>query len=203
MEKRDLDLLYEVSAMRFIDRNWVQFHRPNVANVAEHSFRVAWIAQILALGEGADVGRVLQMALMHDVGKSRAGDGHWMNRMYMKRDEAKAIADTTYATSVEQQAKALWNEFKSGETLEAKIVKDADNIDVDIEFRERREDWHFARTEDDIRRKVYETKLQTASAKQLWEQIQTSDPHDWYVRIYHTPNQIGEVGAAESNHSVS
>jgi putative hydrolase of HD superfamily len=196
-DTRDLDLLYEISAMRFIDRSWIQFHRPNVANVAEHTFRVAWIAQILAKREKADMGRVLAMALTHDVGKSRAGDAHWMRRSYVHRDEARAVADTTFETSVESEAADLYAEFKQAQTLEAKIVRDADNLDVDIEFRERRDDWHFASTEDDLRVEVYEHKLHTAAAKALWKQIQTSDPHHWYVKIYHTPEQLGGVGAAE------
>jgi putative hydrolase of HD superfamily len=196
-QSRDLELMYEISAMRFIDRSWVQYHRPNVANVAEHTFRVAWIAQILALREGADVGKVLRMALIHDVGKSRAGDAHWMNRSYVKRDEGRAIADTTAGTCAGDDSPSLWDEFKHGKTLEAQIVRDADNLDVDLEFRERREDWHFATTEDDLRRQVFEHKLLTDSAKDIWQEIQDSDPHRWYVDIYHTPEQLGEVGAAE------
>jgi putative hydrolase of HD superfamily len=193
---RDLDVLYELGALRFIERSWRQFHSPNVQNVAEHTLRVAWIAQVLAIREGADVGHATRMALMHDVGKSRAGDAHWLNRGYLKRDETKAIRDTTTGSALERDAVELWKEFKAGETPEAKIVRDADNLDADLEFRERREDWHFARTEDDVRRKVFEEKLNTATAKQLWQEIQDSDPHRWYVDIYHRPEQLGEVGAA-------
>ena len=195
---RDLDFLYEVGTLRFMDRVWKQFHGPNVANVAEHTLRVTWISQILAAREGADMARVLQMAMVHDLGKTRAGDAHWVNRSYLKRDEKAAIADTAKNTSIEAEANSVWTEFKAGETLEAKIVKDADNLDADLELRERREDWHFARTEDDIRLAVFEKKLHTASAKQLWKEIQESDPHRWYVDIYHTPQQLGEIGAAEN-----
>jgi 5'-deoxynucleotidase YfbR-like HD superfamily hydrolase len=91
----------------------------------------------------------------------------------------------------------LWAEFKAGQSLEAKIVKDADNLDVDLEFAERKDDWHFARTEDDIRRQVYETKLYTKTARSLWNEIQLSDPHKWYVDVYHRPEQLGEVGASQ------
>jgi putative hydrolase of HD superfamily len=195
---RDLDFLFEVGALRFKDRVWVQFHRPNVANVAEHTLRVAWIAQLLAAREGADVGKVLQMAMVHDVGKSRAGDAHWLNRAYIKRDESKAIADTTANTSVGPVSNELWKEFKAGGTIEAKIVKDADNLDVDLEFRERRDDWNFARREDHVRRNVFEHKLYTDSAKELWQEIQSSDPHRWYVEVYDELAKSGAVGATEN-----
>ena len=138
------------------------------------------------------------MAMMHDAGKSRAGDAHWLNRAYLKRDEGKAIADATAGTSIEAESQKLWKEFKEAETLEAKVVKDADNLDADLEFRERQEDWHFARRMEALRRQVFERKLFTHSAKQLWREIQGSDPHGWYVDVYHKPQQLGEVGAAES-----
>ena len=199
MANRDLDFLYEVGCIRFIDRVWVQFHRPNVANVAEHTLRVAWIAEVLASREGADAGRAVRLAMVHDLGKSRAGDGHWLNRAYLKRDEGRAIAATAAATAVEADTKALWQEFRAGKTVEAKIVKDADNLDVDLEFRERREDWHFARSMDKLRRQVFEQKLQTRAAKELWQEIQDSDPHRWYVEVYHQPGELGELGAAENH----
>lgn len=193
--QRDLDFLYEVGCLRYMDRVWVQFHRPNVANVAEHTLRVAWIAEVLALREGAEAGKAVRMALAHDLGKSRAGDGHWMNRAYMKRDETKAIAATAAGSSVEADANALWAEFKAAKTLEAQIVKDADNLDVDLEMRERRGEWHFATASDKLRRQVFEQKLYTRSAKELWQEIQDSDPHRWYVDEF---NRLGdrEVGAA-------
>lgn len=196
--KRDVDFLYEVGTLRYLDRAWVQFGGANAANVAEHTVRVLWIAQILALREGADIGKVLRMALVHDLGKARAGDGHWLNRAHMKRDEGKAIAATTHETGMAEDAATLWVEFKAGKTLEAQIVKDADNLDADVEFRERREDWPFARANDDVRRKVYETKLHTAAAREMWEAIQDSDPQRWYMEVFHTPEEIGELGAAES-----
>jgi 5'-deoxynucleotidase YfbR-like HD superfamily hydrolase len=196
--ERDLELLYELGTLRYMNRVWKQFGGPNVANVAEHTLRVAWIAQILAVRERADVGKVLRMALMHDLGKTRAGDAHWLNRAYVKRDEGNAIAASTTDTAVADDAPVLWDEFKAGKTLEAKIVKDADNLDVDLEFRERREDWPFARTNDDIRQAVYTKKLRTNTAKQLWQDIQTSDPSHWYVEVFHTPEAIGELGAAEN-----
>lgn len=195
---RDLDFLYEVGCLRNMDRVWVQFHRPNVANVAEHIMRVAWIAQVLAAREGADAGKVVRMALVHDLGKSRAGDGHWMNRPYMKRDETKAIAATAAGTSVEADANELWAEFKAAKTLEAQIVKDADNLDVDLEMHERRGEWHFATASEKLRKHVFEQKLFTQSAKDLWQEIQDSDPHRWYVDEFNRLSDR-EVGAAENH----
>ena len=196
--ERDLDFLYEVGCLRHMDRVWVQFQRPNVANVAEHILRVAWIAQVLAMREGADAGKAVRMAMVHDLGKSRAGDGHWINREYMKRDETKSVAATATNTSVEADTNELWTEFEEAKTLEARIVKDADNLDTDLELRERRDEWHFGQDMVKVRRKVFDHKLYTRSAKELWQEIQDSDPHRWYVDEY---NRLAdrELGAAENH----
>ena len=152
--EQDLELLYEVCTLRHIARNWKQFGGPNVCNVAEHVFRVSWISQVLCEREKADMGRVLQLALIHDLGKTRTGDAHWMNRSYITRDEGRAIQDAARGTAMENVAGALWDEFKEAKTLEARIVKDADNLDVDMEFSEHRHDWPFASTEDDLRQET-------------------------------------------------
>lgn len=45
---RDIELLFELGAFRHLDRVWKQFLNPDVANCAEHSFRVSWVALTLA-----------------------------------------------------------------------------------------------------------------------------------------------------------
>jgi len=46
--KRDVEFLFEVGTLRLIDRTWRQFGGANFANVAEHTFRVMWIAALIA-----------------------------------------------------------------------------------------------------------------------------------------------------------
>jgi putative hydrolases of HD superfamily len=77
---RDIDLLFEVGTMRHLARAWRQFGGAPFANVAEHSYRVLWIALLLARAEGADVGRVLKMALIHDLPETRTGDFNYVQR---------------------------------------------------------------------------------------------------------------------------
>ena len=47
-QKRDLELLYEMGCLRFINRAWSQFLGSKFANLAEHHFRVIWLSKILA-----------------------------------------------------------------------------------------------------------------------------------------------------------
>lgn len=180
--KRDLEFLYEIGTLRFIQRTWVQFLTPQFANLAEHHFRVMWLALTIATREGAeDTGRVAKMALVHDVAESRTGDVHYLSRQYVERNEELGLKDMLADTVLEEEFIQLWQEYEARKSLEAKVVKDADNLEVDMELAEQaamgnKVDQLFAET----RKTVAETKLYTQTARNIWDVIQDSDPHDWH-----------------------
>lgn len=182
--KKDLELLFEIGTMRFIQRTWKQFLNPDVANLAEHTMRVIWIALVLAKMEGAkDTDKIMKMALAHDVSETRTGDVHYVSRLYTERNEAKAIADTFAGTSLEAEFLPLLHEYEERQSLEAKIVKDADTIDVDMEMRERQAQGEGIY--DALVPARLTTKgglLLTESGRKLWEQVYESNPHDWHVK---------------------
>lgn len=184
MEKnnRNLEFLYELGTMRFIPRMWRQFLNKDFANLSEHIFRVMWIAIIIAKEEKADIDKVIKMALVHDIVESRNSDVNYLSRMYTKRDDESAIQDILKDTSIEDEFLEIFNEYEERKTIEAKIVKDADNLDVDIELQEQyvngvkvKEDFQV------IRDRVYEG-LFTDTAKKMWKEIQNSNPHDWHLK---------------------
>lgn len=191
--KRDLEFLYEMGTLRFLSRIWIQLLREkDVANLAEHAFRVAWTAMLIAKHEGADVGKVAKMALVHDISESRTGDAHYVSRLYVERDEERAIKDMFEGTTLGSEFVDLWNEYEERESLEAKCVKDADWLDVDIELLElyskgekigKSKFWHETREEG-----VY-SRLHTETGKQLWKAIYESNPHDWHMNA---PNRFNK-----------
>jgi putative hydrolase of HD superfamily len=189
--KRDIELLYEVGCMRFIQRQWRQFLNADFQNNAEHSFRVMWLAYIIASHEKVkDVGKVLKMALVHDMSESRSGDLHYVSRQYSSRDESKAIQDTLGQTILEKELIELWEEYEEKKTKEAQIVKDADNLDVDLELKEQEERGHNLRKFfSPIRLKVKKSQLFTKTAKKMWDEIQKSEVHDWH---FHARNRYNE-----------
>lgn len=180
--ERDIQLIYELGCLRHIQRTWKQYFGLDSANLAEHHFRVAWIALTLAKMEGVtDHEKVLKMALVHDVSESRAGDVNYVSRLYTTRNESAAITDTLKETSLEQEMTALWHEYEKHDCIESKIVKDADNLDVHFELHEQasrgntlEKEWQDARDA-----KVY-PRLYTESAKKMWKAVQKSNPHDWH-----------------------
>lgn len=180
--KRDLELLYEIGCLRFVDRTWKQFLGLDVANISEHTLRVIWTAIILAKREGVtNLEKIMKMALVHDVSESRTGDAHYLSRQFVNRFEDKALAESLAGTSLEE-LKLLWEEFEKAETIEAKIVRDADKLDLEIEMQELQAkghkviaDWKKFREHD------FSTKLFTNSAKELWKFMQDKNPHDWHL----------------------
>jgi len=177
---KDVDLLYEVGALRHVPRTWHQFGGLPLANVSEHTLRVAWIGLILAAQEGADSGKVVRMAILHDLPESRTGDVNYLSRMYVARDEGRALADISSATVLEGDLRDLWKELEQQESIESQIVKDADNLDVDLELRERAFDGtDFSEMLRPARERLA-LKLHTAAAKALYEIVCSRNPHAWH-----------------------
>ena len=180
--KRDVEFLYEINCLRFISRSWVQMLGPNFSNLAEHHLRVIWLALLIAKYEKkGDMGKIAQMALVHDVAESRAGDVNYIGRLYITRNENSAIADTFEGTALREDMLKLWEEYEKRESIEAKIVKDADWLDVDIELKEQ-----IAKGEEHLKawrksRDILVRKFYTKSGKKLWKAIWASTPSDWYV----------------------
>lgn len=181
--KRDLEFLYEVGSFRFLQRTWKQFLNPDFQNISEHTLRVLWISLILAKYECIkNYEKLLKMALVHDLSESRAGDVNYLSRQYCKRMEDVAIDDIFKNTILEDEFIKLWREYEEKKSLEAKIIKDADNLDVDLELCEQEARGHKLKEIwlKNRQRAVYE-KLYTKSAKKFWKEIMNSNPHDWHI----------------------
>ncbi len=178
---RNLEFLYEIGTLRFIPRIWRQFLNKDFANLSEHLFRVMWIAIIIAKEENADIDKAIKMALVHDIVESRNSDVHYLSRRYTKRDDENAIQDILKDTSIEKEFLDVFKEYEERKTIEAKIVKDADNLDVDIELQEQYANGVKIKGAFQVVRKRANEMLFTDTAKRMWKEIQNSNPHDWHV----------------------
>src|SRR3989344_2331992 len=185
--KRDLELLYEIGCFRFLQRNWKQFLNADFQNNSEHTFRVIWLALLIAKQENrGNHEKIIKMALVHDMAESRTGDLHYVSREYSSRDEVMGITDVLKNTSLETDLSELWHEYETRKSIEAKIVKDADNLDVDLELQEQEVRGHRLKEFwKDMRQHVYRH-LYTGAAKKLFKEIQNSNPHDWH---FHARNR--------------
>jgi putative hydrolase of HD superfamily len=180
---RDLELLYEIGTLRFTRRQWTRFLNADFANLAEHHLRVMWFALIIAKYEKADVDKVLKMALVHDIAESRTGDVDYLSRQYVIRNEELGLRDMLKNTAWEKEFLELYEEYEKRESIEAKVVKDADTLDVDLELNEQdtrgfklKYAWRGQRAH------VGKNQLYTKTAKKFWDRIQKSDPNEWHIK---------------------
>ena len=179
--KRDIDFLYEIGSLANIDRGWKQHLAMDCTNDLEHSFRVCWTALMIARMEGSvDENVVLKMALTHDLAETRTADASYVQKVYVKADEDRAARDLFDKTLVADFCDVI-HKYEKRDSLEARIVKDADNLDIDIELKELEERGSLLPKKWKQQRKfIRNTKLYTKSAKKLWDLLQTSDPSNWH-----------------------
>ena len=135
--KRIVEFLFEVGMLKRTPRTGYQFLGSGGESVADHSFRTAVIGYVLASMEpDADRSRVILMCLFHDFPEARIGDHNYVNKKYVTVDEEKAIGDQVKGLHFGTEIKELTNEFNVLDTLEAKLSKDADQLDLILELKE-------------------------------------------------------------------
>jgi putative hydrolases of HD superfamily len=176
--KNIINFLFEVGMLKKTPRTGYQFLGSGNESVAEHSFRTAIIGYILALKEPeADSRKTILMCLFHDLHEARTGDHNYVNKRYVSVDEVSAVKDLAGKTPFGDELILLTNEFNAGESLEARISRDADQIDLIMELKAQNDlgnkyadDWsHYA-----LKRIV------TKNAKILAQEILKTDSTDWW-----------------------
>ncbi len=180
--RANINFLYEMGSIRYIERMWTRLGGTPFANLAEHHFHVFWIAMIIAAHEAnVDTGKIAKMVMVHDIAESRTGDVDYLARQYVERNDKLGIQDMLGGTTLEKEFYALWEEYERRTSLESRIVKDADNLNVDFELMEQAARGSDLRDQWSHRAKVAENKLYTETAKTLYRQLATSNPHEWHI----------------------
>ena len=130
------NLLFEAKILKEIPRSGYHFLGVGRENVAEHSFMITFIAYTMAKMEpDVDALKLISMCLLHDLAEARTGDLNYVQKKYVKADEEKALADATQNIPFGEDIKALVHEFNQGETREARLAKDADQISFILELK--------------------------------------------------------------------
>jgi putative hydrolase of HD superfamily len=140
-----LQTLIELQRLKRLDRTgWTLRGLPNgTESVAAHSFGVAVTAMLLVdrlanRGVKVDVERVLRMALLHDWAETRVGDLPRTASIYFgadnrKRAETAAFRDIASGIQQEEFYQSLYEDYETRNSLEAKLVKAADLLDLLIQ----------------------------------------------------------------------
>ena len=136
-----LDLLIELGNLKRLPRTgWLLRGVPNPETIAEHSYRVAIITLFLAdelkaKGVEIDVERALKIALLHDVGEARITDIPKTAQRYLdkERAERKAVAEMLIKSPEPEEYFKLWREYEEERSLEGRLVKFADRLEMLIQ----------------------------------------------------------------------
>jgi putative hydrolase of HD superfamily len=131
-----------IDLVQFLDRlarlprtGWLLRGVTDPESIAEHTYGVAVVAAALvddlrARGLAVDGERVLRMALLHDAAEAFTGDVP-MPAKTEALDAALAEAESELlARTLPPAALALWREAEAGNTLESRVVKAADKVQM-------------------------------------------------------------------------
>ena len=126
----ELDVLERLPRMGFLMQGVT-----DPESVAAHCFGVALTAMLMADATPGtiDTERVLRMALMHEVSEARVTDLPYRTLRYIS-PQSKSMAERAAAHDLldplDGDYVSLWEEFEAAETLEARIVRAADKIQM-------------------------------------------------------------------------
>jgi putative hydrolases of HD superfamily len=139
-------ILVELQRLKRLDRTgWILRGLPNgTESVAAHSFGVGVTAMLLAdelmqQGVVVNVEKVLRMALLHDWAEVRVGDMPRTATEYFGAEVRKKAETAAFREIVRSLGQAeslytdLYDDYEQRGTLEARLVKMADIVDLLVE----------------------------------------------------------------------
>ncbi len=130
-ERLDRQLLFsaEIDKMTSILRRTVLIDKSRRENDAEHSWHIATMAMLFSeyAPEPVDIGRVVQMCVVHDLVEIYAGDtfAYDVKGNEDKASREKSAADKLFSMLPKEQGemiRALWEEFDARDTADSKYA---------------------------------------------------------------------------------
>ncbi len=139
--KRLLEFLRSAGKLKLVPRSgWVQRGVKHAESVAEHSYRVALVAMLLCDLQKCSAEKVLKMALLHDLQEALVGDITKKSANYNEKKavERRAIEKILHSLpgKLGKEYLKLWKEYADQKTKEARLVKQADKLELLLQVRE-------------------------------------------------------------------
>ena len=186
--KNIANFLFEAGMLKRTPRSGFQFLGTGAESVAEHIFRTTYIGFVLGrMKRGVSCDRVVQMCLFHDLPEARTGDLNYVNKKYVTADEERAVADLAGTLPFGKDIQGLVLEFKEGKTEEARLARDADQLEMILALKEYKDlgnkyadewlEFSLKRLQTETSRKLARVILETDSS--LWW---FSDKGEWWIR---------------------
>lgn len=115
---------------------WLQRGMMHVESIAEHTFSVATLALLVGdIEPGLDRGKLLAIALLHDMAESLVGDLPFSARRLFGAEakqeaEHKAMVELVQGLPQAQDYLELWDDYSHGTSREGRLVKQLDRIEM-------------------------------------------------------------------------
>ncbi|MCA1980140.1 MAG: HD domain-containing protein [Calditerrivibrio sp.] len=177
---RLVNFFFESGILQSLKRSGNIFLGSGDQNVASHIFRTAVIAYTMAYILNANKEKVLITALFHDIEETRIGDLNYLQQMYVRSDDSRALADQLKGLPIEKEIGDLIKDYGKLETIESQIVKDADTLELILYLKEQYDkgnkqalNWINAAKK----------RLITELGKEIAVSIENSNYYDWWYNI--------------------
>jgi putative hydrolases of HD superfamily len=180
--KKEIDqivnFVYEMGIHQKTPRSGLWFLGSGTQSVADHLFRVAMISYALCyMTPEADKHKVFFMALTHDIGEGRVSDLNYVHQRYGRLAEANAVADIAKSVPFGKDIEDAYLEEQARKTVEAKLVKDADQLE-----------WIATLRAEEVKGNVKARKwadmavkrLKTEAGKVIGKKLMTTHPDSWW-----------------------
>ena len=187
--------VYEIGLLKRYKRTgWLIAGVSDPESIADHSFRAAALAAVVAALEGANPERAALLSLFHDSQETRLTDIPYLAKAYVKRapnEQVTAEQTRGLPPLVADLISGSVAEYEDKTTLEARCARDADKLECLVQAVEYREQGN-----QNIQPWIDSSlaALQTASAKKLAEEVLRSRSLDWLDRFFNDDDtaSIGE-----------
>lgn len=184
-----VNLLNEIGMLAHIPRSGFAFLGSGKQSVAEHSFRVTLVAYTLAkfIDEPIDAYKLMMLCLFHDLPEARTGDLNYMQKKYVAIHLDKTLKDIEQASHCGPEIVEWIEEYEKGESLEAKIAHDADQLELLLVLKQEHDlgnsnalEWF----------QNGQKRLRTTVAKQLSQAILETPSNEWWLGDKHDPHWV-------------
>ncbi|MFF4920610.1 HD family hydrolase [Kitasatospora sp. NPDC001261] len=172
--------LFEAGTLKQTKRTgWWMAGVRDPESVAEHSWRTALIASVIARLEGADPAQAAFLAVWHDSQESRTGDVNHLGKKYAPSADPVAVTADQVGGMPDVLASTIRDlvaEYEAKESLEAVCARDADKLECLIQGVE-----YKAQGYANAQRWIDNSRgrLTTKTANDLADAVLATDSLDW------------------------
>ncbi len=171
-------LLFEARTLKEIPRSGYSFLGAGKESVAEHTFVTAFIACVMSrLAPEVDALKLITMCLVHDLAEARTGDLNTVQKKYVVADEARAMSDLERTPPLGSFMSELLREFREGETPEARLANDADQLSFIVDLKAL-DGIGYAPPAKWL--PAVAARLKTETGKEICEGVMETDWDDWW-----------------------